>query len=846
MKNTIHPPYRKLKLLVILPMIAAVFYAFSAPEYRYANANEDFNPTSSVINQLTNTDLENIQDGSTGIISGKVLKPDGSPLESATVVVSDFSLATMTNIEGQFHLKNVPANAELVISYVGYENKKVKPEEGKPMIITMTPANKEVGEVTVTGYGISTGQYNLGTSLKLQTNSPLKFGNPDGSSAQPLIVVDGVIVENQNVNNIPPETIESISVLKDASSKAVYGEKGKNGVILINTKKGAATTQNNLIDVNIQDDQTQKKQQINPNLIFPESAFPSGPPLYIIDGKISDIQEAHNVPQNTIKSYEIMKGSATKIYGDKGKNGVILINTNKGAASLQGDTKKSEITSKENDIFLVVEEMPEFPGGDAALRNFLASNVKYPAEAQQKGVQGKVYISFIVTKTGTIANAKIVRGVTPSLDQEAIRVVNLLPTWKPGKQKGEAVNVSYTVPINFVLEGDTKKSNTSTEENPVFFIVEEMPYFPGGDAALREFIAKSVKYPAEAQHRGFEGKVYVNFTVTKTGSIANAKIARGVDPLLDQEAIRVVNSLPTWKPGKQGGKNVDVSYTVPINFVLQGGPKKIANTLIIVDGKEVSRAEADKLNPQSMQSVEILKSESATTLYGEKGKEGAFLITLKKPDSKVYTGVDQMPEFPGGIQAMLDYISSNVKYPVIALENGIHGKVFVAFVVSKTGSISSAKIARSVDPSLDKEALRVINSMPKWTPGKHQGEAVDVEYVVPVDFSLPKDYKKILNEKLRTPYNAPKTINQVNSAQAGKLVIVPNPTNNKAIVTMEGSNYSGKLQVNLFDMNGKLMRKETKEGPSFSLSVNSLSPGTYLIVTSDGSKQYQGHLVVSK
>ena len=107
------------------------------------------------------------------------------------------------------------------------------------------------------------------------------------------------------------------------------------------------------------------------------------------------------------------------------------------------------------------------------------------------------------------------------------------------------------------------------EDTPVFFIVEEMPEFPGGQLALRNFIAQSVKYPVIAQENGIQGKVFVNFVVAKDGTITQAKIFRGVDPSLDKEALRVVNSLPKWKPGKQGGKAVRVSYTVPINFVLQ-------------------------------------------------------------------------------------------------------------------------------------------------------------------------------------------------------------------------------------------------------------------------------------
>ena len=104
---------------------------------------------------------------------------------------------------------------------------------------------------------------------------------------------------------------------------------------------------------------------------------------------------------------------------------------------------------------------------------------------------------------------------------------------------------------------------------PVFFIVEEMPVFPGGEEALRKYIAQSVKYPAIAQENGIQGRVFVAFVVNTKGAVTDVKIARGVDPNLDKEAIRVVTNMPKWSPGKQRGKAVKVSYTVPINFVLQ-------------------------------------------------------------------------------------------------------------------------------------------------------------------------------------------------------------------------------------------------------------------------------------
>ena len=107
------------------------------------------------------------------------------------------------------------------------------------------------------------------------------------------------------------------------------------------------------------------------------------------------------------------------------------------------------------------------------------------------------------------------------------------------------------------------------EEAQIFFIVEKMPVFPGGDLGLRKYIATHVKYPNIARENGIEGKVYIRFCVTSRGTVEKVSLARGVDPILDKEAIRVVKALPKWKPGEQRGKKVNVWYTVPINYQLQ-------------------------------------------------------------------------------------------------------------------------------------------------------------------------------------------------------------------------------------------------------------------------------------
>ena len=111
-------------------------------------------------------------------------------------------------------------------------------------------------------------------------------------------------------------------------------------------------------------------------------------------------------------------------------------------------------------------------------------------------------------------------------------------------------------------------------------------------------------------------------------------------------------------------------------------------------------------------------------------------VKPKEEENKVFDVVEQMPSYPGGMSALMQYLSSNIKYPVIAEENGIQGRVICTFVVERDGSITDVKIAKSVDPSLDKEAMRVVSKMPKWIPGKQNGSAVRVKYTLPVTFRL--------------------------------------------------------------------------------------------------------------
>lgn len=129
-------------------------------------------------------------------------------------------------------------------------------------------------------------------------------------------------------------------------------------------------------------------------------------------------------------------------------------------------------------------------------------------------------------------------------------------------ESDQNTQVEYVAPIEVEKEEEV-------EEAAVFFIVEDMPLFPGGPAELNKYIAQSVKYPVIAQENGIQGRVYISFVVNAKGKIENVKVARGVDASLDKEAVRVVEAMPDWKPGRQGNKAVKVSFTIPVNFVLQ-------------------------------------------------------------------------------------------------------------------------------------------------------------------------------------------------------------------------------------------------------------------------------------
>jgi TonB family protein len=426
MKNIISSPYRKLKIFLILPVFAIVLYAFATTEYKYMEAA----PLTvfPVIQDLTKE------------VKGTILQQNGKPLDGATVVLKGTTKGVISDAKGFFQLDKVSEESMLVVSYVGFKTKVVKADFMSAMTIKMQ-------RDTVNLPGVSTPPPPPPTAADngniASQPSPLyvKIRSADGK--EPLVSVDGVIKDIE-AEKLDPETIGSIVVLKDKSATDKYGEKGKDGVIEITTKNG--------IPPAIKENDIKVKKYGFDNM----HNRVGGKPLLIVDGVISEM-DMNSINPNSIESISVLKDqSAAALYGDKANSGVIIITRKKGRESSEGKMSDLKVTGYGSDqkadkeTFVVLEEMPSFPGGEDALKSWIYNNIKVMG-ADTKSSE-PVYVLFVVTSKGKIKDVRVKKSVQPELDAEAIKVVRSMPDWKPGTQKGKPVDVILELPIDFKLK----------------------------------------------------------------------------------------------------------------------------------------------------------------------------------------------------------------------------------------------------------------------------------------------------------------------------------------------------------------------------------------------------------
>jgi TonB family protein len=280
-------------------------------------------------------------------------------------------------------------------------------------------------------------------------------------------------------------------------------------------------------------------------------------PLVVIDGVITD-KSYRDVYKELgynmgISKFLIGKEAKDK-YGEKGANGVMEITTRK---------KALEMGLKPPFPRLTPDDYPTFQNQRwTHFREWVIDNVKYPSEAQTRNLEGWVTVNFTVELDGTISSAVPAGSSDPILSNEVLRVIKSSPKWEA--PKNQSVDMPFTASVNVGF-----KYPDQIEKEEPFVVVEEMPVYPGGDTELLNFIRENTKYPDAAKTQKIQGKVIIRFIVNKEGNTEGITVLKGVDPLLDAEAVRVVSLLSGFKPGMQGGKAVPVWYMVPVNFALE-------------------------------------------------------------------------------------------------------------------------------------------------------------------------------------------------------------------------------------------------------------------------------------
>lgn len=426
MKKKNYSPYRKLKLLLVLPLTAALLYAFASP--KYVNSAPAPPAELSIVQPEAITQI---------IVRGVVYREDGTPFPGVSVNVSGTTLIAITGGDGRFEFRSLPENVILLFTHKGYKFLPLLPPFDKEISVKMVPDPDYVDPATI---------------------------KPDPSRKLPVVVVDGVITDEN----------EGAVMQRMKDDLGVY------------------------------------------NALKPEDAV--------------------------------------KKYGDRAASGALEFWSVKKAREM--GMKVPLRRKSENDY-------PTFDGNSyLAFNDWVVSRAAYPEEAVREGISGWARVSYTVDTNGNVINIKPTAATNPILGNALAEVIRTSPHWTP--PGNPEMNEPFTAEVvaKFTLPDKVKTAVT-------FVVVEEMPHYPGGDQALFNNIYENIKYPPEAKEQGIQGKVILRFVVTAEGKVADISVVRGVHPLLDEEAIRVLSGVADWTPGKQGGKPVDVYYSVPITFSLK-------------------------------------------------------------------------------------------------------------------------------------------------------------------------------------------------------------------------------------------------------------------------------------
>ena len=430
-----------------------------------------------------------------------------------------------------------------------------------------------------------------------------------------------------------------------------------------------------------------------------------------------------------ITKHEKAKGFWWKLLATLPVLALLLIVNARATAQQKADKtvhefKTSEITDVkikkvDNDtIYNIVEVMPEFPGGMDKMAKYLSENIKYPEEAKEKGISGRVFISYVIEKDGSVTEVKVMRSVNPLVDDEAVRVVKAMPKWKPGLQKGKPVRVNYILPVNFKL--DDKAKHNGLEETS----------WEGTGKGTKDKVNYTMHMTMEIES-ATTGYFVMNLTSENKGK-TNVEFS---DVGLPFTYTFDGNSMGSINPINPDGSAMTVDAQPPYGFTIDAKGNMIVNFYDMKEDIGVEKIVFSK------------KGKSSNPVGGwpanqSKEKTIAPQADLKPDKDGVWNIAETMPEYPGGLDAMRTYIQENLTVPEKYQKMDVKAeyRVFIQFVVAEDGSVTNVEVLKP-EPSkkdLNDEAVRVVKAMPKWKPGTVDGKPVKVRYTLPVTYRLGK------------------------------------------------------------------------------------------------------------
>lgn len=436
---------------------------------------------------------------------------------------------------------------------------------------------------------------------------------------------------------------------------------------------------------------------------------------------------------------------------------------------------------------------PEFKGGSKALEAYIDAHTTNHDDLYREGVCGQVLVGFVINTDGSISDASIARSVHPTLDQEALNIVSAMPRWKPGRVKGKKVKCVNLVAVNYYNFKDIEEvydyirtknqfavynHNLYTTNDAYGTLPECTQYIESCTSFYKEW--EGLQYPDKAYNEGKKGTVWLTFIIEADGSVSNIEVGKSVSKELDQEAIRYLkeNLKGTFVPATYLGKNVRARFGLPFHFQIKNYPQPYPPLLVyksvfkkfdfpkkeyaIEDGEVNFKATVDTngevkdlhISKSANQKADELAFKFARQLRWTPGNKNGkavarnidFTIGFENNSMALrYNGMifdirENMPEFPTGIDDLVQYFARNTHYPSVAKENDVQGVVVVNFTVDKHGLVTDPYISKAVDPSLDREALRVVKSLPRFLPGYNGWKQVSKKYsireAVPTRLSL--------------------------------------------------------------------------------------------------------------